>query len=324
MAGHSPEKYDIFVSYAREDAARIRPLVLALEAEGWTTFWDRKIPPAESWRSYIGLRLRSASVVIVAWSEYSIQSDWVITEAEDAHKRRALVPTLIDAVEPPLGLNHIQAADLVEWLGRTGGTLPKDLRTAIQRKISASGERIRSATSRASIESMSVRLPGVGSSAPDTSNTPILPPDFDPLAPNDDPFKKPTKPDHAPRLTSAPRPPKPAAPIPDDWDVGPQVLDTSNTPILPPDFDPLAPNDDPFKEPTKPDHAPTLTSAPRPPKPAAPIPDDWDVGPQAAPPSQMPKEPPAQPSPPQCPAPPPATIIPDDWDGLSTKPILPR
>jgi TIR domain/Sel1 repeat len=170
MAGHNPEQYDIFLSYAREDAARIRPLVSALEAEGWTTFWDKKIPPAETWRSYIGLRLRSASVVIVVWSEYSIQSDWVITEAEDAHKRRALIPTLIDAVEAPLGLNQIQAADLVEWMAGTGGTLPEDLRAAIERKIPAQVG-ARAATSRDSIESTSESKVRVGEEFPEVAPT---------------------------------------------------------------------------------------------------------------------------------------------------------
>src|SRR5262245_61689157 len=111
MTVHSPEQYDIFLSYAREDAARIQPLVAALKAEGWTTFWDTNIPPAETWRSYIELRLKSASVVIVVWSEHSIRSNWVIEEADEAHRRRALIPTLIDAVEPPFGFKHLQAED---------------------------------------------------------------------------------------------------------------------------------------------------------------------------------------------------------------------
>jgi type VI secretion system protein ImpI/type VI secretion system protein len=54
------------------------------------------------------------------------------------------------------------------------------------------------------------------------------------------------------------------------------MLDASNSPILPPDFDPLAPNQEPFAG-TQPDHAPALESAFRPPQPVAIIPDDWDV-----------------------------------------------
>ena len=54
------------------------------------------------------------------------------------------------------------------------------------------------------------------------------------------------------------------------------ALDVSNSPILPADFDPLAPNQEPFAG-TQPDHAPALESAFRPPQPVAIIPDDWDV-----------------------------------------------
>jgi type VI secretion system FHA domain protein len=62
------------------------------------------------------------------------------------------------------------------------------------------------------------------------------------------------------------------------------MLDAPNSPILPADFDPLAPNPEPFSGPTDSDHAPALQSAFRPPAPVAIIPDDWDVDlPAAAP-----------------------------------------
>jgi type VI secretion system FHA domain protein len=62
------------------------------------------------------------------------------------------------------------------------------------------------------------------------------------------------------------------------------MLDSPNSPILPADFDPLAPNQEPFTGPTDSDHVPALQSAFRPPAPVAIIPDDWDVDlPSAAP-----------------------------------------
>lgn len=76
------------------------------------------------------------------------------------------------------------------------------------------------------------------------------------------------------------------------------MLDAPSSPILPADFDPLAPNQEPFTGPTEPDHAPALQSAFRPPRPVAVIPDDWDVDLPAAtprpPPSQQPQAPRAQ------------------------------
>ena len=76
------------------------------------------------------------------------------------------------------------------------------------------------------------------------------------------------------------------------------------SPILPPDFDPLAPIQEPFTGPTTPDHAPALSSAFRPPTPAAVIPDDWDVAlPSGPPPAQAARPQPAAVEPPVAPAP---------------------
>jgi adenylate cyclase len=38
---------DIFVFYSRQDKARVAPLVAALEAEGWSVWWDPAIAPGE-------------------------------------------------------------------------------------------------------------------------------------------------------------------------------------------------------------------------------------------------------------------------------------
>lgn len=60
----------------------------------------------------------------------------------------------------------------------------------------------------------------VAGAAPDVPGSPILPPDFDPLAPEREPFAGPTQPDHTPALQSAfHQAPVRAAIIPDDWDV---------------------------------------------------------------------------------------------------------
>jgi TIR domain len=106
---------DIFVSYAREDQARVAPVVAALEARGWSVFWDRRIPAGQTWRSHIGRALEQARCVVVAWSEHSIKSDWVIEEADEGKRRGILVPVLLDAVLPPRGFRGIQAADLSSW-----------------------------------------------------------------------------------------------------------------------------------------------------------------------------------------------------------------
>jgi len=106
---------DIFISYAREDRPRIEPLAKSLEGLGWSVFWDRTIPAGKTWRQVIGDALKNARSVIVAWSQESIKSEWVIEEADRGRIRSILIPILIDDVNPPLGFGTIQAADLTIW-----------------------------------------------------------------------------------------------------------------------------------------------------------------------------------------------------------------
>lgn len=103
---------DVFISYAREDHDHIPGIVSALEAAGLSVFWDRSIPIGQTWRSLIGHNLKTAKCVLVVWSKASVESEWVQDEADEAKRRRILVPVLLEDVNPPLGFGAFQAADL--------------------------------------------------------------------------------------------------------------------------------------------------------------------------------------------------------------------
>ncbi len=107
--------YDIFISYAREDLPRVKELLGILEKQGWSVFWDRRIPTGKTWRSHIGQALENARCIIVIWSKYSTVSDWVNEEADEGKKRGILIPILLDSVQPPHGFREIQAADLTDY-----------------------------------------------------------------------------------------------------------------------------------------------------------------------------------------------------------------
>jgi hypothetical protein len=109
---------DIFISYAREDQTRAQMLARALETQGWSIFWDRRIPTGKSWRETIGKELAEARCVIVLWSKTSVDSNWVQDEADDARRRGVLFPVLIESVVPPFGFRSLQAADLANWDGK--------------------------------------------------------------------------------------------------------------------------------------------------------------------------------------------------------------
>ena len=106
---------DIFLSYSSKDRERIRPLEKALEAQGWTVFWDREIPVGKSWRSFIGQEIQNCLSIVVVWTQNSVESEWVIEEAEEGKSRGILFPVNLDNIKPPFGFGSIQSADLTDW-----------------------------------------------------------------------------------------------------------------------------------------------------------------------------------------------------------------
>jgi formylglycine-generating enzyme len=128
---------DIFLSYSSKDKDRVRPLVHALEREGWTVWWDRKIPASETFDQMIERELSASRCVVVVWSLDSVQSRWVREEAEDGRARNLLFPARIDQVTIPIGFRLIQGVDLVGWQGNPDNSDFQHLVQSIKDKIGA-------------------------------------------------------------------------------------------------------------------------------------------------------------------------------------------
>jgi hypothetical protein len=55
-------------------------------------FWDRKLKAGDNWRKVLDRKLHTARCVVVAWSKASVESDYVLEEADVGKARDALWP----------------------------------------------------------------------------------------------------------------------------------------------------------------------------------------------------------------------------------------
>ena len=109
---------DIFVSYAREDRDWVSLFATRLREEGgWDIWWDLKLLPGEQFDDAIESALDRARCVIVIWSQHSIGSRWVRSEAREGAQRGVLVPLRIGGVTPPLEFRSFETADMSKWHG---------------------------------------------------------------------------------------------------------------------------------------------------------------------------------------------------------------
>lgn len=128
---------DIFISYKAEDRARLKPLVAALEAEGFSIWWDAHIGGGTNWRRDIEEHLDAAKCVLVAWTKRSVGPDgeFVRDEAGEARRRGTYLPVRFDAVELPLGFREVQAISLKGWRGDLADPRFAALKKAITERI---------------------------------------------------------------------------------------------------------------------------------------------------------------------------------------------
>jgi adenylate cyclase len=106
---------DVFVSYARADKARVAPLVAAIEARGWSVWWDPEISPGREFDDEIDTELQAAKAVLVVWTPTSVASRWVRGEARDAAERNILVPVRFGQARLPIDVRAIHTTDLDDW-----------------------------------------------------------------------------------------------------------------------------------------------------------------------------------------------------------------
>jgi DNA-binding LacI/PurR family transcriptional regulator len=126
---------DIFVSYSQHDYDKVQPLVGAIEADGFSVWWDPQMLPGDRIPAVISKILEDVSCVIVVWSARSLNSNWVPDEAAYGRDHTMLVQVSLDGSKAPLGFQQLLSQDLTGWNGDPGDPRIHNVIAAVRRML---------------------------------------------------------------------------------------------------------------------------------------------------------------------------------------------
>jgi TolB-like protein len=122
---------DVFVSYCRRDKARVAPLVAAIQAKGWSVWWDPDVTAGQEFDRQIDAELQIASAALVVWTPASVESRWVRGEAREAVERGILVPVRFEEANLPIDVRALHTIDLDESMLEPGNPRLQEMLHAI-------------------------------------------------------------------------------------------------------------------------------------------------------------------------------------------------
>ena len=126
------KRYDIFISYSREDSDRVDPFATALRGHKYRVFFDVKsIVVGELWKARLTGAVRSSRVCILCWSKNTQNSEYVAYEYSRAEGLGTpVLPWLLDATPLPsmLEIHGVTERDPIKAAGRFASRLGWPLR----------------------------------------------------------------------------------------------------------------------------------------------------------------------------------------------------
>jgi hypothetical protein len=106
---------DVFISYKREDRARVDRLAGLLDDLGADVWHDAALGAGEAWQTRIEAVARAANCVVVCWTDQASNSPWILRELRIGLERKVLVPVKFSACTIPANLAHLHFSDLTDW-----------------------------------------------------------------------------------------------------------------------------------------------------------------------------------------------------------------
>jgi TIR domain/NB-ARC domain/Tetratricopeptide repeat len=125
-----------FVSYAHEDFAYVRRLVVWLQERGASVWFDEEIPTGHRWESVLKDRVACCAGVVLVMSPHAAASSWVDREVELARSLgKPIMPVLLSG-EVIFGLHDVQYESVLD------GAMPGEVFVAALPRRSSSAQRL--------------------------------------------------------------------------------------------------------------------------------------------------------------------------------------
>ena len=111
------QEFDLYLSFAAEDSAKVQHLVEELEWAG-IKVWMRHQPEATADSiAVLNETMHEGRAHLVVWSKDAAASGRIQSETRTSSEKGRLIAARIDAVLPPKGTVAHTYADLVDWQG---------------------------------------------------------------------------------------------------------------------------------------------------------------------------------------------------------------
>src|SRR5215469_1754475 len=128
------ERFDLFISYSREDRDRVLPLVEALRAFDYRVFFDQEsIKVGDVWKKRLETEIRRSRALILCWSAAAKASEFVHFEYIKAGSLgRKVLPWLLDDTPLPamLDVHYTSIQDPIQ----AAAALTRDLGWTLTRR----------------------------------------------------------------------------------------------------------------------------------------------------------------------------------------------
>ncbi len=106
---------DLYITYGIRERYWVSKLAAALEAEGYSVWWDHAVIPGANVRAESQQALTEAKCALVIWSDTAVEDHWVLVDSEQAVKQGALVSVLANNAAVPAVYQSLEVSDLQDW-----------------------------------------------------------------------------------------------------------------------------------------------------------------------------------------------------------------